>query len=83
MDPDLPEVPHLIIVLPANYPALSPICDMSEYYKNSTPFIEEVRQMMSDKLSKRMGCYSFSTLLDDWELSILRAMSKILNSDDD
>ena len=82
VDEDLPKVPSLTITLPSNYPTFSPICDMSTY-QNSTPFIEEVGRILSDKISKRMAMFSLSTLLDDWELSVLRAMSKILNSDDD
>ncbi len=82
VDKDLPKVPSLTIVLPATYPALSPICDMSNY-QDSTPFIEEVGRLLSEQLSKRVPMCSLSTLLDDWELSVLRAMSKLLNTEED
>lgn len=82
-DENLPAVPPLHIVLPANYPTLSPICDLSHYKQSSVPFIKEVGTLLSTRLAKKTFVYSLSTLLDYWELCILKAMATELQSDED
>lgn len=81
-DEDLPQVPPLTIVLPHNYPTLSPICDLTHYKQSASPFVKLVGTLLTDTLAKQ-PMYSFSTVLNSWELCVLRAMSKILNSKDE
>lgn len=81
VDEDLPDMPPLTVVLPPTYPALSPICDLRHYQESSSPFIKEVANLLSARLSKKTSVYSLVTFLDNYEMSLLRGISKELEDD--
>ena len=83
VDENLPSVPPLTVVLPHNYPTLNPICNLNHYKQSSVPFLREVGALLSDKLARKVGMCSLCTLLDFWEVSVLMAMSKVLNAPDE
>lgn len=71
-------MPPLTVILPPTYPTLSPICDLGHYLESSSPFIREVASLLSTRLSKKTSVYSLVTFLDNYEMSLLRAISKEL-----
>lgn len=83
VEDDMPEVPPLTVVLPPTYPSVPPICNLDHYQKDPSPFVKETGQLLADKLARKTSNYSFTTLLDYWETSILRAMAKELMTDED
>ena len=82
-DEDLPEVPSLTVTLPPTYPSVSPISDLDHYQRSSSPFIREVGRHLSERLTKKISVYTFSTLLDYWEMSVLKALAKELLTEED
>ena len=85
MDDGLPAVPSLTVQLPPSYPREPPMCDLKHYFNDSnvTPFVRDVGKLLSEKLSRSSSNYSLSSLLTDWELAVLRAMSKELSAQDE
>ncbi|XP_064392740.1 mediator of RNA polymerase II transcription subunit 15-like isoform X2 [Halichondria panicea] len=82
-DDGLYPVPPLTIRIPSNYPLVSPVCDLTSYHTstNST-LVMEVGRTLSERLSRSVHTYSLSSLLSDWEMCVLRAMSnQLLTSD--
>lgn len=77
-DEDLPTVPPLTIRIPSGYPLVSPICDLSPYQTSSSSLVTEVGRTLADRLSKSVHTYTLSALISDWEMCVLRAMSKKL-----
>ncbi|CAG2200641.1 MED15 [Mytilus edulis] len=85
-DKNLPSVPPITVTVPENYPDTSPECDsklpeydtspecdskLPEYETNA--FLKSVHQSMSVLLLRMPNRYTFTELLDKWEMSVRKA----------
>ena len=73
----------MTVVLPADYPAHKPVCDLDHYKQSSVAFIREVGNQFSQKLATKTTMCSLVTLLDLWEQAILKAMAIELATEDE
>ena len=72
-DKNLPSVPPISVTVPESYPDTSPECDskLPEYETNA--FLKSVQQAMSVLLLRMPNKYTFTELLDKWEMSVRKA----------
>lgn len=71
-DKNLPIFPPLSVCVPYDYPAKPPKCQL--VYENSvTPFLTKVETLLSFAITKLPAKYTFSVLLDTWEMALRQA----------
>jgi len=74
-DRDLPAVPHIQVVIPQAYPAVSPIYPVGPPDYLTTPFLQKVDNALNSRLLKLPTKHTLSQLLTAWELSVRAACS--------
>ncbi|XP_065202466.1 mediator of RNA polymerase II transcription subunit 15-like [Planococcus citri] len=74
-DRHLPCIPPVQITIPADYPASSPKCNMSDYEYGATSFLQMIQDALQARISKLPARFTVSQLLDSWEMSVRETCS--------
>lgn len=74
-DKYLPCVPPVSILIPEEYPMVSPTCHLTDQEYDATPFLKLVQQSFVARLDKLPLLFSLTHLLDTWEMSVRQACS--------
>ncbi|XP_061189828.1 mediator of RNA polymerase II transcription subunit 15-like isoform X2 [Saccostrea echinata] len=72
-DKNLPCVPPISVKVPELYPSVSPQCDTKAQDYESSPFLSSIQESLSRLLLQMPSKYTFTELMDKWEMSIRRA----------
>lgn len=72
-DTNLPNVPPIVIILPACYPSKSPTFEMPVEQYDSTEFFSKIKENLLKETSKLSGNYSLTALLNFWDMSIRKS----------
>ena len=71
-DKHLPCVPPVLVIVPADYPAVPPRCVLMSH-EYATPYLGAVQNALDARLAKLPKRYSLSQVLDTWEMSVRQA----------
>lgn len=71
-DDHLPSVPPVCVVIPEQYPSVNPQYDANAFYCQ-TQFHQLVHKMLLTQLSHMPDLYTFTQLMDAWEMSVRRS----------
>ncbi|XP_022340671.2 mediator of RNA polymerase II transcription subunit 15-like isoform X3 [Crassostrea virginica] len=72
-DKNLPCVPPISVKVPELYPQVSPQCDTKAQDYESSPFLTSIQESLSRLMLQMPSKYTFTQLMDKWEMSIRRA----------
>ncbi|XP_056005140.1 mediator of RNA polymerase II transcription subunit 15-like isoform X2 [Ostrea edulis] len=72
-DKNLPCVPPISVKVPELYPDVSPQCDSMAQEYESSPFLSSIQESLSRLLLHMPSKFTFTELMDKWEMSIRRA----------
>ncbi|XP_060586044.1 mediator of RNA polymerase II transcription subunit 15-like [Ruditapes philippinarum] len=72
-DENLPIVPPILVTVPFDYPENSPECSTSRKDYESTPFLRAIQKSMVTHLLDLPSKFTFTSLLDMWEMSVRKA----------
>ncbi|XP_071850315.1 uncharacterized protein [Apostichopus japonicus] len=68
-DEYLPSVPPVCVVIPEKYPSVNPQYNVNAFYCQ-TPFHQLVHKMLLTQLTHMPDLYTFTQLMDAWEMSV-------------
>jgi mediator of RNA polymerase II transcription subunit 15 len=74
-DKQLPPVPPIHIVIPEDYPSVSPQCNIIDHEFDDTPFLIKVKRALKARISKLPATHSLTHILETWCLAIRQACS--------
>ncbi|CAG9825305.1 unnamed protein product [Phaedon cochleariae] len=72
-DKHLPCVPPISVVVPEDYPRISPTVHTAPHEYNATEFLSTVQGALNARVKKLPKHFSVSQLLDTWEMSVRQA----------
>nr|XP_023013948.1 mediator of RNA polymerase II transcription subunit 15 isoform X2 [Leptinotarsa decemlineata]XP_023013949.1 mediator of RNA polymerase II transcription subunit 15 isoform X2 [Leptinotarsa decemlineata] len=72
-DKHLPCVPPISLVVPEDYPKMSPTCSVAPNEYNATEFLSKVQINLFSRIKKLPQYFSVSHVLDTWEMSVRQA----------
>ncbi|KAG5675912.1 hypothetical protein PVAND_005771 [Polypedilum vanderplanki] len=74
-DKQLPPVPPIHIIIPEEYPSVSPQCNIIDHEFDDTPFLIKVKRALRARVSKLPATHSLTHILETWCLAIRAACS--------
>lgn len=72
-DKQLPPVPPLTIVIPEDYPTISPQCNVVEHEYDDSEFLGKVKKALKARVAKLPKMHSLTHILETWCLAVRQA----------